>query len=273
MYFLDKLHGNNDGSVIYKTKHMNYPIQRKKTGEYKVLSGEQLRVCMSSDFFLVDADIWREEAWEMIRKRKDVIFFILTKRADRILQCLPPDWEDGWENVFLNVTCENQKRADERIPILLSIPAKHKGIMCAPLLGPITIFQYLKEQQLEQVNVGGENYDGARPIHFEWVKSLYEECVLANVKFCFMETGTNFYKDKKQYLLKNKELQAKMAYKSGLNFEGKKIEFKLYDEFYNLLKKEDLYQPFFHDKCNFCGTKFICNGCSKCGKCRDYNNG
>ena len=43
--------------------------------------------------------------------------------------CLPKDWGDGWENVFFHVTCENQKRVEERIPILMDLPFKHKGIM------------------------------------------------------------------------------------------------------------------------------------------------
>lgn len=268
MYFLDKIHGNKKGSEIYKTKNMRYPLMKNKDGSYKIKSGEQIRVCMSSDFFLEEADSWREEAWDIMRIRKDVVFFLLTKRADRIQKCLPKDWNDGWENIFLNVTCENQQRADERIPILLNIPAKHKGIMCAPFIGPITIEKYLVEGQLEQVIVGGENYDGARPCHFDWVKSLQKECVNHNVKFCFIETGTQFVKDGKTYVLKNKDLQAKMAYKSKMNFEGKKIEWRLYDEFLNPLNKEEVYQPFFWQKCEECGSKPICNGCSKCGKCK-----
>ncbi len=268
MYYLDKIHGNKKGSFIYKTQNMQYPLKKNKDGSYKIKSGEQLRVCMSSDFFLEEADPWREEVWDIIRKRKDVIFFILTKRAERIEKCLPKDWEDGYENVFLNVTCENQRRADERIPILLNIKAKHKGIMCAPFIGPISIEKYLKEKEVEQVIVGGENYDGARPCDFDWVKNLREECVKYNVKFCFIETGTKFIKDGKVYTLKNKELQAKMAHKSKMNFEGKKIAWKLYDEFLNPLDKETTYQPFFWSKCEECGSKPICNGCSKCGKCK-----
>ena len=268
MYFLDKIHGNQDGSKIYKTKNMRYPLMRNKDGTYKIKSGEQIRVCMSSDFFLPEADEWREEAWDIMRIRKDVIFFILTKRAERIEKNLPRDWGEGWENVFLNVTCENQKRADERIPILLSIPAKHKGIMCAPFIGPVSIAKYLQQGLLEQVIVGGENYDGARPCHFTWVQNLRAECVQYQVKFCFIETGTKFIKDGKTYTLKDKNLQAKMAFKSALNFEGKKIEWKLYDEFLNPLSKEELYKPFFWSKCEECGSKPICNGCSRCGKCK-----
>jgi protein gp37 len=108
---------------------------------------------------------------------------LLTTRPQRVLDCLPKDWNDGWENVFFNVTCENQTRADERIPLLLSLPFKHKGIMCAPFLGPISISKCLSFGVIEQVICGGENYGGTRYCNFEWVKQLHSECVLTNVTF------------------------------------------------------------------------------------------
>mgnify|MGYP003296070818 FL=1 len=115
---------------------------------------------MTSDFFIEEADEWRMEAWDIIRQRKDVVFFILTKRPERVKDFLPSDWGDGYENVLFNVTCENQRLADERIPILLDLPFKHKGIMCAPFIGEVKIDKYLDTAQIEQVIVGGENYDG-----------------------------------------------------------------------------------------------------------------
>jgi protein gp37 len=66
-----------------------------------------LRVAMTSDFFLEEADAWRDEAWEMMRERPDVAFYLLTKRPERVRGCLPAGWGDGWENVFFNVICEN----------------------------------------------------------------------------------------------------------------------------------------------------------------------
>ena len=75
-----------------------------------------LWVCMTSDFFLPEADPWRDDAWDMIRMRPDVIFFLLTKHPQRVSACLPEDWGNGWENVFFHVACENQIRAEERIP-------------------------------------------------------------------------------------------------------------------------------------------------------------
>lgn len=266
MYFLDSKRGQ-DGSLIYKTKAgFDYPISRDRYGNYKVKSGELIRVCMTSDFFLEEADEWRDKAWQIMKTRSDVKFFLLTKRPERVANCLPKDWGNGWDNVFFNVTCENQKRADERISILLDLPFKHKGIMTAPLLGEIMIDKYLKSEQIEQVICGGENYDGARPCDFDWVKSLRKQCEKHNITFCFIETGTKFIKDKKLYNLPNKKLQSEMAHKSGMNFQGKPINFNLIDE-YGIVPEESLYTPKYQENCNNCASKPICNGCSDCGKC------
>ena len=102
---------------------------------------------------------------------------------------------------MFNVTCENQKRADKRIPILLDLPFKHKGIMCAPYIGPVSIQKYLPAGQIEQVLCDGENYGGARPCHYEWVKLLRDECEAYNVTFVFCGTGRRFVKDGKLYKL------------------------------------------------------------------------
>ncbi len=267
MYFLDRQREKN-GAQIYKVKNnFNYPLQKDKARHYKVKSGEQLRVCMTSDFFLTEADGWRNEAWKIIKQRSDVSFFLLTKRPERVAQCLPQDWGEGWENVFFNVTCENQKRADERIPLLFELPFKHKGIMVAPFIGPVSIKNYLAQGVIEQVVCGGENYDGSRPLDYAWVKNLYQECVAAGVTFCFIETGTNFVKDGKTYHMPDKRLQSEMAYKSGLQYQGKRIEFKLQMP-QDLFGEGEVYRKHFRNICQTCGSRLICNGCSDCGLCQ-----
>lgn len=269
MYFLDRVRDRN-GADIYKTKAgFTYPLQKFRDGSYKVKSGELIRVCMSSDFFLEQADEWRDEAWEIMRQRPDVKFFLLTKRPHRVADCLPKNWGDGWENIMFNVTCENQRRADERIPILKELPFKHKGIMCAPFIGEVSIEKYLGDGVIEQVICGGENYDGARPCNFDWVKNLRAECVAHNITFCFIETGTVFIKDGKRYRLPKKLVQSEMAYKSGINYEGKPIDWNLTDCFGVAISKGNLYIPHYRRNCEHCGSKLICNGCSDCGRCRE----
>ena len=267
VYYLDGKRGKS-GSDVYRTKtEFRYPLSRDRKNRYRIQSGEMISVCMTSDFFLEEADEWRAEAWDMMRARSDVIFLLLTKRPERIRKCLPPDWGTGWENIFLNVTCENRRRADERIPLLLDLPFRHKGLYCAPLLEQISIGGYLDSGQIEQVACGGENYGGTRPCDFDWVKSLREECVSRNITFCFMETGTVFIRDGREYRITSKQLQNAQAFKSGMNYQGRAIHFELKDSFGLPIPKEELYVPRYVEKCGECSFRILCNGCSDCGGC------
>lgn len=114
MYQLDA-RNNKDGSLIYRSKsNFDYPLKKNRQGECKIKSGEMIRVAMTSDFFLEEADQWREEAWKIMEARQDVIFFLLTKRPERIKSCLSASFLRGqWamENIFINVSCENQNQA------------------------------------------------------------------------------------------------------------------------------------------------------------------
>ena len=267
VYYLDQMRGKS-GADIYRTKTgFRYPLAKDRAGNYKIQSGEMISVCMTSDFFLEEADPWRSEAWDIMKKRSDVIFLLLTKRPQRIENCLPDDWGEGWENVFLNVTCETQERAEERIPILLDLPFRHKGLHCAPLLGPLKIGKYLDSGEIEQVACGGENYGGSRLCDYDWVKTLQEDCVRRNITFCFMETGTRFRKDGKDYLIRSKSRQNLQACRSGLTFQGKPMEFVLRDSNGSPIPKEQLYVPHWAKKCETCSFHILCNGCFNCGAC------
>lgn len=248
LYYLDRAHGK-DGGEIYKVKtNFNLPLKKDRQGNFKVPSGASLRVCMTSDFFLEEADAWRDEAWNMMRLRPDVHFWLLTKRAHRIRACLPWDWLNGWDNVSLNVTAENQARADERLPVLLEIPAKHKGVMVAPFLGAVDLTRYLASGQLETVFADGENYDGKRSLHYEWVKHLYDQCVQFGVPFSFFGTGNVFVKDGRTYSI-CKAYQHVQALRSGLQYPA--------------VEKDVPIQK----RCAACRRRNACNGCRWCGKC------
>ena len=267
MYFLDGKRGI-DTSNVFRTKNFDMPLARNRDGSFKFPAGMELLVGLSTDFFVEEADTWRSEAWAIIRKRPDVVFRLLTKRAHRIRECLPSDWGDGYENVMLQVTTENQTRADERIPLLLDLPSKHKGFMAAPLLGPIEAERYLATGQIEQVLCGGENYDGARPCHYEWVKALSNQCRSYNVQFNFIETGTVFVKDGKIYRIPEKKVQSRQAFLSGLSFAGRPVEYKLRHPGERLFAEPVVRRiGRFRDACATCGTRMTCNGCSDCGAC------
>ena len=166
------------------------------------------------------------------------------------------------------MTTENQRRADERVPILLELPFKHKGVTVAPFIGEVSLDRYLASDQIEEVIAGGENYDGARPCRFEWVQRLHEECKRHRVNFNWFETGTVFVKDGKTYRMPGKELQIRQAWKSKMSFMVKPIQFHLRDALGMPIPPEELYVPICdHPNCEQCASRGFCNGCSHCGLC------
>ena len=206
-----------DSSVISKTKMFDLPIQKKRNGEYKIPSGSLVYTCFTSDFFVEEADEWRKEAWEMIRLRSDLRFMMITKRIDRLQVSLPDDWSDGYDNVTICCTVENQDRADYRLPIYKEAPIKHKIIICEPLLERIDLSSYDISSWVEQVVVGGESGYNARPCDFDWVMELRNLCVEQSVSFWFKQTGAKFIKEGQLYNI-NRRLQHSQARKAGINF-------------------------------------------------------
>ena len=149
--------------------------------------GSLVKLCFSSDFFLEEADAWRSGCWDTIRWRSDCIFVMTTKRSERIKQCLPDDWGDGWENVHLSISIENQEMADNRLPFFLDAPLRHREVFCSPLIAPITLGKYLDTGLIKCVNVGGEMAPkiAVRPVQWEWVKDLYIETKSRGIEFYF----------------------------------------------------------------------------------------
>lgn len=267
MYYLDEQRGVGKSSdEVYITNNFDYPLRKDRHKQFKVKSGERIRVNMTSDTFLEEADEWRDDMWDIVRKRPDVIFWFLTKRPERMLNHLPFDWGDGWDNCFINVTCENQDMFDIRYRYLVDLPAKHKGLCLAPLISDIDISPILKSDCIDEVSVGGENYNNPRPCHFEWVKHIANTCAEYRVNFYWYETGMNFYIDNKRYFLPNRKAQSEFAYFSNLNHAYYDIEFDLRDIDGNLLT--NAYKRHYNlNHCLFCSNQDMCNGCSKCGNC------
>lgn len=205
-----------DSSIVTQTKNFDLPLRKKRNGEYKVPSGTLVYTCFTSDFFVEDADHWRSEAWKMMHERSDLNFMMITKRIDRFMECLPTDWGDGYDNVTICCTVENQACADYRLPIYKSAPIKHKIIICEPLLERIDLSPYHISEWIEQVVVGGESGRDVRPCDFDWVMELREVCIENRVSFWFKQTGSKFIKDGKLYDIK-RQFQHSQARKAGIN--------------------------------------------------------
>ncbi len=207
-----------DASIVSRTGDFDLPVRRNRQGEYKLTpDGGVVFACMTSDFFLEEADGWRQECWDMIRQRRDLRFHIITKRIDRFENCLPADWGDGWEHVTICSTCENQDRTDHRLPILLNAPIRHREVISEPILGEIHMEKYLETGLIEHVTCGGESGPRARECDFRWIQEIRRECVRCGVPFTFKQTGALFRKDGRVFSIPRKD-QIPQARKSGLSY-------------------------------------------------------
>ncbi|MBQ6478876.1 MAG: DUF5131 family protein [Erysipelotrichaceae bacterium] len=200
-----------DSSIVYKTRSFDLPLRKNRKGEYRYPSGTVFNLCFSSDFFLEEADPWRNEVLSMIKERNDCRFFCITKRPERIHECIP-DLEE-FPNLEICCTMENQKRFDERAPIYLSLDLQKKTVVIEPMLERMDLSRYIK--QIDQVTVGGESGEDARILDFEWVKDIREQCKKARVRFVFHQTGAKIFVNGRLYHIpRNRQhQQARIAFK------------------------------------------------------------
>lgn len=185
------------------------------------------------DLFHEDVpDDWIDRVLAVTAACPQHTFIILTKRAERMRTYF--FWDGTWArariydgcrrlplprsigtgrwplpNVWLGVSCEDQKRAEERIAYLLDMPAAVRFVSAEPLIGPIDLQglnpggaqaldalrgvsdnpPYSKWARLDWVIVGGESGSGARPMHPDWVRSIRDQCDAAGVPFFLKQWG------------------------------------------------------------------------------------
>lgn len=186
--YRDKDRYNQDPTVVIRSKDgtFNAPLF------WGNLNIPLVFTCSWSDFFIEEADEWRPEAWDVIRKTPHLTYQILTKRPERILEHLPEDWGSGWDNVWLGISAENQEMYDRRVPVLLEVPARVRWISAEPLIGPIYAGAI---QELDWVVIGGESGNeegpwGYRPSQLDWFQNLISDCYHNDVPVFMKQTGT-----------------------------------------------------------------------------------
>lgn len=200
MYQEKERYGQDPGTII-RSKDPTFYAPLKWTLE-KVGAPYRVFTCSWSDFFIPEADPWREEAWDIIRKTPWLIYQILSKRPERIQASLPDDWANGWPNVWLGVSVENQSTADARIPWLLRTPAARRFVSYEPALAPVdfraitckskgriieTIDALLGHgmhytgalgscAKLDWIICGGESGPQSRPCELRWLYDTVDVC-------------------------------------------------------------------------------------------------
>lgn len=168
-----------------------------------------------SDFFDNEVpELWRELAWAKMRDNANLTFLIVTKRIGNAARMLPPDWGDGFRNVWILITASDQKELDRDLPKLLMLPAAVRGLSIEPQLGPISlrwlaawperadgrhaehpsgITSHLNgARRLDWVICGGESDQPEHPARefcLEWALTLAEQCEEAGVPFFMKQLG------------------------------------------------------------------------------------
>lgn len=142
-------------------------------------------------------------------------YVILTKRPERMSNLLN-HWmhpamrvsliDHTWPlpNLAIGVSVENQPTADERIPVLLRIPAACRFVSYEPALAIVDFEKYIPHNpprfserngfkpMLDGIIMGGESGPGARPMHPDWARSVRDQCAEAGVPFFFKQWGRWF---------------------------------------------------------------------------------
>ncbi|MEY2335683.1 DUF5131 family protein [Acidithiobacillus ferrianus] len=150
-----------------------------------------------------------DEVFEVINCSPMHTFQILTKRPERMLEYFQRS-EIAWavdegplDNIWLGVSVEDQATADERLPLLLQVPAAVRWVSAEPLLDSVEINFALKNRLdqhgnwrsgsgLAWVVCGGESGPRARPMHAEWARKLRDDCAAAGVPFFMKQLGAAF---------------------------------------------------------------------------------
>jgi protein gp37 len=181
----------------------NYWKQPYKWNKAAAEAGERHRVFCASmaDVFEDHPQVseWRADLMRLIDDTPHLDWLLLTKRPQNVMPFLRDTLNEASfpPNVWIGTSVEDQAAADERIPHLLSIPARVRFLSCEPLLGPVDLSEWLRFGELTPygarpihwVIVGGESGHGARPMHPDWARSLRDQCQAAGVAFFFKQWG------------------------------------------------------------------------------------
>jgi len=172
--------------------------------------------CSWSDFFIHDADEWREEAWEIIKATPQHTYQILTKRPGLMVA-----WAEkyGWpDNAWAGTSVESQKYAP-RLDVLARVPAKVRFVSYEPALGPVDFWRWLycvlcdgvgcewcnrRGRYLDWVIGGGESGPNYRKAELDWFRTTRDQCQAVGVPFFFKQIsgprpGMNPYLDGAQH--------------------------------------------------------------------------
>lgn len=197
-------------------------FNREVSSPWRWKKPRRIFVCSMGDLFHESLEHHQIHAvLDIMHHAPQHTYILLTKRPARMKEVLAsyPLPSASCKNWWFGATVCNQEEADEKIPVLLSIPAAVRWVSVEPMLGPIDLSRYLgfqHEDELEIENVmpqpdpwaalgmpmhdpwirgldwvvcGGETGPGARPMDPTWARSLRDQCHRAGTPFFFKKLG------------------------------------------------------------------------------------
>lgn len=182
--------------MVVKTKSVfTLPLKIKET-KSECWEGKPLVFTSSlTDWAIEEIDPYRNEMWDIIRRCPHLIFQLLTKRPERLPDVLPPDWGDGWDNVWIG-TSTGSNKSTNFIELMLRVPSKTYFVSFEPLHEQIdcsSIREHFKK--IHWAVIGGESGNAtgkfnARACEIGWITGLAYELKQQGVAVFIKQTGT-----------------------------------------------------------------------------------
>ncbi len=190
----ENIWGAGQDRRLFGDKHWGDPLKWNAAAEAE---GQRKRVFCASmaDVFEArsDLDPSRNRLWKLIDQTPLLDWLLLTKRPQNIGGRVP--WGKQWpKNVWIGTSIEDQQRADERLPILLELPAIYRFLSCEPLLGPVDLIRWTSQRpkhlhRIDWVIAGGESGPHARAMLPGWARKLRDQCQQSGIPFHFKQWG------------------------------------------------------------------------------------
>ena len=184
--------GGQAGRRFFGEKHWDQPLAWNAAAA-AAERRERVFCASMADVFEARAELdpHRARLWGLIAQTPWLDWLLLTKRAGNVCDMVP--WSEAWpHNVWLGTTVETQEWAKRRLPELVAQPAAVRFLSCEPLLGPLDLVGWFRQQGSHPINwviAGGESGPRSRPMQLAWVRNLRDQCANAEVAFHFKQWG------------------------------------------------------------------------------------
>lgn len=183
------------GKVLLQPERLADPLRWRKP--------RRVFVCSQADLFHDQVPFkFIARVFGVMSECRQHTMIVLTKRIERAREFLA--WLDppsALPNVHIGVSVEDQATADERIPVLLKVPAAVRWVSYEPALGPVTFdkdrgwlscgVDDVGGPHVDWIVVGGESGPRARPFHVEWALSTIEQCRDTGARAFVKQLGTS----------------------------------------------------------------------------------